>query len=241
MAGINGHDGNENDNKIRSLHEARQKKILELKAANDVHEPAINLPTAVKFLSLALLLAYAPNLFLSDESLYEFLFSGGFVSARYTGGLPFGYEAVISPVTHMFLHSGFLHLSVNVITLMAFGAGLEREIGARKMLMLYFACGFAGALAHFAFSPDVQMPLVGASGAISGLFGGVLMMMYDNGVMGRGIHRLLPLIAIWIGISALFGFFGVPGSDATIGWLTHIGGFAAGLIFYGPIRRSKIL
>lgn len=238
MSGANGHDGGDND-KVTPFPDPNERRILKLRAANDVREPVLNLPPAVKWLSLALLVITAAGVLLPQEMFYAILFFGGFVPARYTGGLPFGAEAVYSPVTHLFLHGGALHAGVNIITLMAFGTGLEREMGARRMLLLYFASGLLAAAMHFAIFPHLQGPLIGASGAISGLFGGILMMMYDSGVMGKGLWRMGVFIGIWLLITAFFGYFGVPGTDMAVGWTAHIGGFLAGLALYRPLMRLK--
>jgi membrane associated rhomboid family serine protease len=107
-------------------------------------------------------------------------------------------------------------------------------------LLLYFISGLFGALLHTLLYPDMDVPMVGASGAISGLFGGVIMLMYMEGMMGQGYRKLIPFIVIWIGVSIFFGFFGVPGTDNPIAWTAHVGGFIGGLLLYKPVSRLKI-
>ncbi len=82
--------------------------------------------------------------------------------------------------------------------------------------------------------------MIGASGAISGLFGGVIMMMYGAGMMGRGYTKLLPVIFLWLGVAALSGYFGMPGVNNPIAWTAHVGGFISGLLLYKSIRGLKI-
>lgn len=206
------------------------------KAPDPGSGPVLNLPPAVKALSLVLILCFIVQKLLPQGYFYPW----AFVPARYTGGMPLGLEGLLSPATHMFLHGGILHLVLNVGTLMAFGAGLEKEIGARKFLLLYFASGIFGAFSQAAVYPLMQSPLIGASGGISGLFGGVLMMMYTRGLMGRGYRKLLPFVVIWIGISYFFGAYGMPGAEGNIAWPPHVGGFIAGLLLYRPITRSRM-
>jgi len=162
-----------------------------------------------------------------------------FVPARYTGTEPFGLDAIISLVTHMFIHANWLHLSVNVGTLMAFGTGVEKNMGPHRMLLFYFTTGLCGAGLHLLTDPHSTLPMIGASGAISGLFGGILMMMYGAGMMGS-FKKMLPVIFVWIGVSVFFGFFGMPGESNPIAWATHIGGFVSGMLLYRPIRNLKI-
>lgn len=201
-------------------------------------EPMFNLPPAVKFLSLCLLAVYGLMKLVPMEQAYNIVMSYGFIPARYTGG-DFGFDALVSPLAHMFLHADFLHLAINVGTLLAFGAGVERALGAKKLLILYFASGLCGAFAHFFFYPHLQGPLIGASGAISGLFAGVLIFMQLS--EGKtNLRGIAPFALIWIGISVFFGFFGMPGVSQSIGWAAHVGGFVGGLVLFKPIMRLKI-
>jgi len=204
------------------------------------HQPIFNLPPVVQALCLInigvfLFGTFFPNL-MTDALTYKL----AFVPARYTGTEPLDFSAFYSPVTHMFLHAGWMHLSVNMGMLLAFGAGIERALGGRKLLLLYFASGLGGALAQALVYPHTEAPMIGASGAISGLFGGVLMLMYAGGMMGQGYKKLLPFIFIWVGISVFFGFFGMPGIDNPIAWTTHVGGFVIGMMLYKPLSRMNI-
>lgn len=194
-------------------------------------EPVFNLPPVVQALSLiniaVFLFAFLFPALLDDESLYAL----AFVPARYSGLQTPGFSAIFSPFTHMFLHAGWLHLSINVGMMVAFGAGLERRIGGKRLLLFYFAAGLCGALLHALVYPGSEAPMIGASGAISGLFGGVLMMLHSRGG-ATDYKKLLPFAAVWIGISVLFGFTGMPGIDNPIAWTAHIGGFIGGLALY---------
>jgi membrane associated rhomboid family serine protease len=163
-----------------------------------------------------------------------------FVPARYTGGLDFGISGVVSPFTHMFLHGGWMHLGVNVLSLAAFGAGLEKWLGARKFLAVYFLSGLTGALCELLWMPRLEAPMIGASGGISGLFGALLVVMYGKGYMGQGsgMQRLLPFVLIWLATTVFFGWFGVPGTGgAAIAWQTHVGGFLAGMMLAKVMAR----
>lgn len=213
----------------------RGEKIL-IPANDPPQEPILNLPPTVKnicFINIAafLLIFFFPKMNIDDLA---------FIPARYFGQQPFGLGGIISPFTHMFIHAGWLHLSINTGTLMAFGAGIEKNIGGKKLLLLYFSSGLLGALLHALSYHSMTTPMIGASGAISGLFGAVLMMMSEQGQMGRGYKKLLPFIVIWIGISIFFGMFGLPGTENPVAWTTHIGGFLGGLLLYRPIARMKL-
>lgn len=241
MTNINGHD----DQNITKFPDARERAALE--KAHIMHErrripsePILNLPPVVKILCLVNLAVFLLTTFFTKVFTDDVIYTLAFVPARYFTDMPLGFAGVLSPFTHMFIHAGWLHLGINLGSLMAFGAGLEKTMGGRRLLLLYFATGLCGAFLQALVYPNTDAPMIGASGAISGLFGGILMLMYNEGMMGQGYRKLLPFIAIWIGISVFFGLFGMPGTDNPIAWTTHIGGFISGMLLYKPISRLRM-
>lgn len=221
----------------------RTMRILEI--ANDSpltggmseNEPALRLPPVIKSLAIVLLLIQITASVLTPEALFKTLWQSGFISARFTGALPLDGITIFSPITHMFLHGGWVHVLVNVTMLMAFGAGLERHLGTLRFIILYLAAGLAGAVVHLAIYPAADAPLIGASGAISGLFSASVMMLRRAGAMQGSF---MPFILIWIGMTLFFGFFGVPGTSADIGWTAHLGGFAAGFALYHFLTKPIV-
>lgn len=203
-------------------------------------EPMINLPKVTKLLLTVIVMVHLGTWVLSDQDAYAFISYMAFVPGRYTGAVPFSWEAVVSLVGHMFVHGGWLHLAMNVLMLMAFGSGLEREIGAKRMLVLFFATGMLGALTHMLFYFGDMIPMVGASGGISGLFGALLVMLQDKGHIQGGMKKLMPLIVLWIVIMIGFGMLGAPGTGQPVAWTTHVGGFVAGIVLYPYVLRMKI-
>lgn len=180
-----------------------------------------------------------------------------FIPARYTGGpgeLPGGaLSGLTSPLTHMLVHGDGLHLAINSVALLAFGGGIAHRIGGPRFLAFFAVCGLAGALAFFVFNPGLSVPMVGASGAISGMFGAVMRFAFsqadDNGpsLAERAVHApLMPLAEallnprilitsaalIFVNVLAIWGV-NVAGPDAAIAWEAHIGGYLAGLALFG--------
>jgi membrane associated rhomboid family serine protease len=210
-------------------------------AAQKKSEPMLNLPRGIKYLSLALLLLMGLRYVLSDETLFDVFMNFGFVPARYTGALDADWRVVLAPVTHMFLHGGWLHVGVNIGMLMAFGSALEKTIGLKRAALIYFISGAIGAGLHLAVMPQDPAPLIGASGGISGLFGGMLILMFRSGLLGgEGYRRLVFLIVLWIGISLAFGYAGMPGTEGKVAWTAHVGGFLAGLGLYPLLVRERL-
>ncbi|GEM_PF-253601 len=192
------------------------------------HPPMINLPPMVKALLAANIGVFLLMMLPFMPSKILLVMDFGFVPARYTGTAEFGgWRGVVAPLSHMFLHSGWLHIIMNVSMLMAFGAGVEKMYGSTRFLLFYLGCGLFGVLAHLAIYPDSLNPVIGASGAISGLFAAVLIMLQGMGGLGNGRFGLLPVVGVWIGISVLFAAmngFGV----GEIAWAAHLGGFIGG-------------
>lgn len=204
------------------------------------NEPIINLPKVTKLLLTVIVMIHLGTLLLGDRAYGEFIAAMAFIPARYTGAVPFSWEAVVSLVGHMFVHGGWLHLAMNVLMLMAFGSGLEREIGAKRMLVLFFATGMIGAITHMLFFFGDMIPMVGASGGISGLFGALLVMLQEKGHIQGGMKKLMPLIVLWVVIMVGFGLMGAPGTGQPVAWTTHVGGFIAGIVLYPYVLRLKI-
>lgn len=205
------------------------------------HPPLIDMPEATKILTFSIALIFVilwglgqliPD-FPTDRIFGEL----GFVSARWTGGLPFDIATPLSLVTINFLHGGWFHMIMNAVTIVAFGAGIEKRMGAQKMLILFFASSLFAILSHLAISPNSMEPVIGASGGISGLFGAVLVMLKHDGRLQGNTQRILPMALMWIAITVVFGVMGAP-DGSSVAWIAHIGGFLGGLGIAAVMMRK---
>ncbi len=199
--------------------------------------PMINLPPVTKYLLLVLVGVHLIiTLLLSDEARFEIYQNYGFISGYYTGRFDaFGWEPYVTPFTYMLLHGSWLHLVMNSLMLMAFGAGVEKAVGGLRMLVFTVLCGLASILVHFVFSMDSGDPVIGASGAISGLFAAAFMLMQSQ-QDPQASQRLWVFAGVWVAISVAFGIAGGP-DGSTIAWQAHIGGFLAGFLLFKPVVR----
>jgi membrane associated rhomboid family serine protease len=154
-------------------------------------------------------------------------------------------------LTSMFLHGGWMHLGGNMLYLWIFGDNVERAMGAVKFLIFYLACGLAASTAHIMFNLQSPVPAVGASGAISGVLGGYLVLFPQNRVriLTRGGIVHVPAIVVlgfWIVLQFINGIGSVAATDETAGvaYMAHIGGFVAGLVliklFAGRQRAAAL-
>ena len=136
----------------------------------------------------------------------------------------------------MFLHGGWMHLGGNMLYLWIFGDNIERAMGSARFLVFYLVCGIAAGLAHIAFSGGSTIPSVGASGAISGVLGGYLLLFPQNRVrvLTRGGIVSVPAIVVlgfWIVIQLISQVGSIARtSEGGVAYMAHIGGFVAGLV-----------
>lgn len=243
-----GEDNNNKDNvtafpdrKDRKKKQKEKVRILEVGNSNinfSDNTPIFNIPRTTKILIGIILAIHIGFFFLENivksDNWFEIKYYLSFVPSRYLDFNNLGFDALISPIAHMFLHSGWMHLLINIAILMAIGAGFERNVGGKKMLAIFFITGLCGALIHFLFYSSSINPLVGASGGISGLFGAFILQQQMTGLMGAGYKKLAIIAIIWSAVSILFALMS---SGENIAWTAHLGGFWAGLFLYKPIIR----
>lgn len=144
-------------------------------------------------------------------------------------------------ITAMFMHGGFMHLFGNMMFLWIFGDNLEHAMGGRKFLLFYLLCGIAAAAAQVAATSiaggNAFIPMLGASGAISGVLGGYLVLFPKrrvNVLMGYIVTQVPAFVALglWF-VFQLINGMGAFGNEAQVGgvaYAAHIGGFVAGLV-----------
>ena len=159
---------------------------------------------------------------------------------------------VVFPLsTSMFVHGGWLHLIGNMLYLWIFGDNVEDKLGRGRFLIFYVLCGFAASGLHIAVDPASANPMVGASGAISGVLGAYLLLF-----PGARVVTLIPIfifiqtaelpaivvLGFWFVMQFFSGVLSLGGETGGMGgvaWWAHIGGFVAGLVLVFPFRRFR--
>jgi len=192
------------------------------------YERAINLPPTILWLIVINLAIQGLRELLSDAADQGLILQFGLIPASYTGDKGDLLSMIAAPFTYQFLHGGWVHVGVNMLSLAAFGAPVERILQPRRFIAFYLSAGLVAGFIHVMFFLDSPDPVIGASGAISGVFGAVLMLMRSAGRM----TSLLPVAGIWIALNIFFGVVGgTPGAGSEpVAWLAHIGGFVYGLV-----------
>ncbi len=154
---------------------------------------------------------------------------------------PTPFTVYITLLTSMFMHGGWAHLFGNMLFLWIFGDNLEHVMGRGRYLIFYLLCGLIASLAHVfttvAFGGNQLVPSLGASGAISGVLGGYVLLFPKRRVKVI-MFRMLTEVPAFVALGLWFAFqlisgLGVLGSgsqEGGVAYAAHIGGFIAGLV-----------
>lgn len=165
---------------------------------------------------------------------------GGLVPAELTGTL--SPDAMRDVFSSMFMHGGWMHLIGNMWFLWLFGNNVEDQTGRFRFPLFYLLCGIAADAVYIFFEPGSTIPLIGASGAVSGVLGAYLwlhprarvMTLIPLGILTRVIYvPAFLFLLIWMGFQILSQFLIATGpgrQGGGVAYTAHIGGFVAGLI-----------
>lgn len=136
-------------------------------------------------------------------------------------------------LSSLFMHGDIMHIFGNMLFLWIFGDNIENLIGHIRYAIFYLVCGFAAALAQVVLDPNSIIPMLGASGAISGVLGGYILLFPTRRVRALifNVFTTVPAyvaLGLWIGIQLLQGYLS-PAGQGGVAYAAHIGGFIAGL------------
>jgi membrane associated rhomboid family serine protease len=156
--------------------------------------------------------------------------------------------AALTIVTSMFLHGGWMHLIGNMLYLWIFGNNVEDAMGHGRFVVFYLLCGVAAVLAQALPAPDSTIPMIGASGAISGVLGAYLLLyprarvlvLIPLGYFSRMVY--LPAMLV-LGFWFLLQFFSILLTDPNqpgVAFGAHAGGFVAGMLLIPLFKRREI-
>ena len=169
---------------------------------------------------------------------------GGFMPARVSGFVvPGALPVWLTPLSATLLHGGPLHLAFNMLMLVYCGRMVEVALGPVGLAILYVVGAYAAAAGQYLAYPGDLNPMIGASGAISAVFGAYALLFGKP--RGFAAHprigmavNILWLAAAWIGLQILTSF-ALAGSGMAIAVAAHIGGFLIGLVLARPILRFR--
>lgn len=157
-------------------------------------------------------------------------------------------------ITSMFMHGGWAHLAGNMLFLLIFGDNLEDAMGHRRYFFFYLLCGVLAGMSHVLFTAysaqSTFMPSLGASGAISGVMGGYMLLFPTRKVHLWIFFLIISVPAIiavglWFVFQVISGLGMLGGDDASgVAYAAHIGGFIAGLLLvkaFAKRRRVRLI
>jgi membrane associated rhomboid family serine protease len=219
-------------------------------------EPLLNLPAVIVAIILLCAAIHLLRSFaLSEDQDFELLLRAAFFPVRYSGGYDLDLYAFTSPVTYSLLHGGLAHLAINMVWLAAFGSPLANRIGPLRFIAFWIFTALGAAALHYIARPEDLAPVVGASGAISGMMGAAARFGFriDRSdrrpiFAGRRLtllqsvtnRQVVIFLSVWLLINLVAGLgFDFTGSGGQIAWEAHIGGMLAGLLGIALFDRAS--
>ena len=226
--------------------------------AAPAREPVFNLPGIVTALIAVCVAIHLLRVFVfSLDWEIWLLVRFSFIPILFPGGYEPVVYAAVGPWSYAFIHGGIAHLVVNMIWLAAFGSPLANRIGTRRFILFWLATSIAAIALHFVLHINDNVPVVGASGAISGMMGAAARFAFRiDRAAGKpafaGPVLPIPLVLrsratvtfliVWFAINLVMGLMpGIAGADTNIAWEAHIGGFVAGFLLVRLFDRPQRL
>jgi len=228
-------------------------------------EPLFNIPPVIVTLLAVLALVHAVRTYvLTEQQDIEFLLTFAFIPSRYDMSavlgnvLPGGFGAEVwTFVTYAFIHADWTHFGVNAVWLLPFGSAVARRFGPLRFLLFFAVTAACGAALHLATHAGEDVPVIGASAAVSGTMAAAMRFAFQRGgplsfhrsgddadyrvpairlIAVMRDPRVIAFVVVWFGINILFGLGSVPmpgvGDNQVVAWQAHIGGFLAGLVLF---------
>ena len=213
--------------------------------------PSSRTPVITIGLIVINVLVYLNQLTLPPRAAVRFVYLYGLIPLEISSGdlmVPHPVPLYGTIFTSMFVHGGLFHLAGNMLYLWIFGDNVEDRLGRVRYLLFYLLSGVGAAAAQILSDPHSKIPMVGASGAISGVLGAYLL-LYPHarvvtlvffGWLIRLIEiRALFVLGFWIVVQLASGLLTWGAQVGGVAWFAHVGGFVAGLVMVIPLRRRE--
>ena len=165
--------------------------------------------------------------------------------------IPYGPSPIyLTVITSMFMHGGFVHLFGNMLYLWIFGNNIEDYLGKLGFTVFYFLAGILAAIGQILVSPQSNVPMIGASGAVAGVLGAYFILFPKSRIttlifFGFFIRLIkMPavfVLGLWIVFQLFYGLsnLSLQGANSGIAWFAHIGGFVGGIILIKLFMPGK--
>jgi len=206
--------------------------VIPLRDYNPTRRPSL-LTWGLILINFAVYFYLAQNPVMDENAIARY----AVIPADITAGRHLG-----SLITSLFLHANLLHVGGNMLFLWIFGNNVEDRLGEIKFLIIYIAAGIAGSLLQILIDPTSTVPMLGASGAISGILAAYVLYF----PRARVLTFIVPFffvtltaylfIGYWVALNALQAFLNIGVSGGGVAFFAHIGGFVSGLILAMLLR-----
>jgi membrane associated rhomboid family serine protease len=209
--------------------------VIPLRDYNPTRRPSL-LTWGLILINFAVYFYLAQNPVMNENAIAKYAVTPADITAgRHLGTL----------ITSMFLHASLLHVGGNMLFLWIFGNNVEDKLGEIKFLVIYFTAGIAGSLLQVYITPTSTVPMLGASGAISGILAAYVLYF----PRARVLTFIVPfffitisaylVIGYWIGLQLFDAFLGLGVTGGGVAYFAHIGGFTSGLILAVLLRPRE--
>lgn len=216
--------------------------------------PAESTPVVTIAFIAACTLVFLYEASLPERLVQAFVFQYGAIPALLLGRAApppevAGFPAYATLLTSMFMHGGWMHLIGNMLYLWIFGNNIEDVMGHVRFVIFYVVCGVLAALSHALTDPASTVPMVGASGAISGVLGAYLLLFPKAQVLvfiPLGFASRLMyvpaavVLGLWFVMQVLSGGMSLGREGGGVAFFAHIGGFLAGMALIGLFKHPEV-
>jgi membrane associated rhomboid family serine protease len=225
-------------------------------------QPVFRAPLVVLGMIALLVGAHVARTLVTPQQSLGWINQYAFIPARYSaqflsqhgidgGGL---WERAIPFLSYMGLHGDYTHVTINCLFLLAFGPIVARRFGVFLFLAFFMICGAAAAVTYLLLNWGSMEPVVGASGAISGLMAAGIRLLpterpfmpgqdppAESPMLPLWSRQIIMFTLIWAALNMVAGLtgLGMPGDAGMIAWQAHLGGYVAGLLLSGPFDALR--
>jgi membrane associated rhomboid family serine protease len=213
--------------------------------------PSSRIPVITIGLIVVNVLVFLNQLTLPPRAAVRFVYLYGLIPLEISSGdlmVPHPVPLYGTILTSMFVHGGLFHLAGNMLYLWIFGDNVEDRLGRVRFLLFYLLSGVGAAAAQILSDPHSKLPMVGASGAISGVLGAYLVLYPHARVVtlvffGWFVRVIeipaLIVLGFWIVVQLVSGLLTWRVQVGGVAWFAHVGGFVAGLVMVISLRRRE--
>jgi membrane associated rhomboid family serine protease len=212
---------------------------------DDPHPKATRFPVFTILFLLLNVVVFVYQVSLGTDGAREFVLDWGFVPEEFWSG-----DRVYTIITSMFLHGGLIHIISNMIFLAIFGPNVEDQLGRRTFFVFYIVGGLVAALVYAVAFSSMDVPLVGASGAVAAVLGGYVLLfpramvrslLFVGPFFTAGRVAAVILIGFWFLLQLVQSVISVfeLAPQENVAFLAHAAGFVFGIIAVGAIRESR--